>query len=60
MNRNHSAECYRIIPIPNKTYFESRVICVCGLAKTLNQDAKNRYKDSQSKTAKQSDSPQIA
>lgn len=30
-NENHSADCYRVIPVPNPTYFESRVICICGL-----------------------------
>jgi|APGre2960657404_1045060.scaffolds.fasta_scaffold1210602_1 hypothetical protein len=30
-NENHSADCYQVIPVPNRTYFESRTICVCGL-----------------------------
>ena len=48
-NRNHSADCYRVIPVPNRSYFESRVICVCGL-QGFNNGADNRTNNYQDKT----------
>jgi hypothetical protein len=32
---NHKAECLQVIPIPNRSYFETRVLCVCGLEETF-------------------------
>lgn len=28
---NHKAECLQIIPVPNRSYYETRTVCVCGL-----------------------------
>jgi len=44
-NENHSADCYRVIPVPNPTYFESRVICVCGLQGFDNRGNQSRNND---------------
>jgi hypothetical protein len=49
-NENHSADCYQVIPIPNRAYFESRTICVCELATNKNLD--NRSQDHQGETTK--------
>ena len=49
-NKNHSADCYRVIPVPNPTYFESRVICICGL-QGFKDGADYRAKDNQGKTS---------
>lgn len=29
---NHKAECLKVIPVPNRSYYEMRTICVCGLS----------------------------
>jgi hypothetical protein len=55
-NRNHSADCYRVIPVPDRTYFESRVICVCGL-EGFNYGANYRTNDNQNETTQQGDAP---
>lgn len=49
-NENHSADCYRVIPVPNPTYFESRVICVCGLQRFENR-SDNSANNNQDKTS---------
>jgi len=28
---NHKAECLIIVPIPNRSYYETRTVCVCDL-----------------------------
>ena len=48
-NKNHSADCYQVVPVPNPTYFESRVICVCGLQGFDNR-SDNRTNNYQDKT----------
>jgi len=54
--KNHSADCYRVIPSPDVTYFESRVICVCGLER-FNYGGDNGSQNNQDKTSKESNSP---
>lgn len=28
---NHKAECLRVLPVPNHSYYEVRTVCVCEL-----------------------------
>jgi len=55
-NENHSADCYRVIPVPNPTYFESRVICVCGLQGFDNR-SNYRTNNNQNKTTQEGNAP---
>lgn len=55
-NKNHSADCYRVIPVPNPTTFESRVICICGLQGFDNR-GDYRAQDNQDKTTEKNNTP---